>query len=200
DNVGDYQDSYIPNPSCKQWAVYEWLGKLFGAVYRSDENLTLTCPPLFWKLLIGAHVTWAKDFAAVDDAAVRFTDELELVDEELYLATYGNECKFSTVLSDGTRVDLIPHGETKGVMTCDRTRFAFLLREARMTESVKQVLAIRKGLVSCIPESVMMLLTWNELERGVCGNPVVSLDVLKGACKYGDDLSESAECVKHLWT
>jgi hypothetical protein len=61
------------------------------------------------------------------------------MDEELYLATYGSECKFSTVLSDGTRIDLAPDGENQNVTSSDRHRFAFLMREARMTESVKQV-------------------------------------------------------------
>jgi E3 ubiquitin-protein ligase HECTD3 len=46
-----------------------------------------------------------------------------------------------------------------------------------------QVLAIKKGLTSVIPEPVLRLLTWNEVERGICGNPEVSLAVLKSACK-----------------
>ncbi|EDO36112.1 predicted protein, partial [Nematostella vectensis] len=199
DAVGDYQDSYLPSPSCTEWSVYEWLGKILGALYRSDENMTLTFPPFLWKLLVGEHVTWAKDFVDVDEAAVMFTDELERMDEDLYVATYRNECKFSTVLSDGTTKELIPGGNDVTVGPADRQRFAALLREARMTESVQQVLALRRGLMSVIPESALSLITWNELERGICGNPDVSPSVLKSACKYGDDLSESSECIKFLW-
>ena len=73
DGVGDYQDAYIPTTLSKQWCIYEWIGKLFGAVYRTDENLTVSCPPYFWKLLVGEHVTWARDYADIDESVVRFT-------------------------------------------------------------------------------------------------------------------------------
>lgn len=67
-----------------------------------------------------------------------------------------------------------------------------------MTEFTKQVQAIREGLMSIIPESVLSLLTWSNLEKGVCGDREISVEQLKTACKYGDDLTESSESVKHL--
>ena len=44
-----------------------------GGAFRSDESLTLAFPPFVWKLLVGEDVTWAKDYAAIDEAAVRIT-------------------------------------------------------------------------------------------------------------------------------
>lgn len=38
--------------------------------------------------------------------------------------------------------------------------------------------------MSVIPESVLSLLTWSNLERGVCGDREISLPQLKRACKY----------------
>lgn len=38
--------------------------------------------------------------------------------------------------------------------------------------------------MSVIPESVLSLLTWSNLERGVCGDREISLPQLKTACKY----------------
>ena len=38
--------------------------------------------------------------------------------------------------------------------------------------------------MSVVPESVLNLLTWSDLETGVCGDPVVSVTQLKAACKY----------------
>lgn len=46
-----------------------------------------------------------------------------------------------------------------------------------------QVQAIREGLMSVIPESVLSLLTWSNLERGVCGDREISVAQLKSACK-----------------
>ena len=49
--------------------------------------------------------------------------------------------------------------------------------------SLLQILSIREGLASVIPESALNLLTWRELERAVCGDPDISVSVLKSACK-----------------
>jgi len=46
-----------------------------GGAYRSDESLTLAFPPFVWKLIVGEHVTWAKDYVAIDEAAVHITGE-----------------------------------------------------------------------------------------------------------------------------
>ncbi|KAL9980549.1 hypothetical protein ACROYT_G009151 [Oculina patagonica] len=200
EKTGDFLDCFIPNPSCDALHMFHWLGVLMGGVYRSDESLTLAFPPFVWKLIVGEHVTWAKDYVAIDEAALHITDELEVQDEASYLSNYGNECTFSTVLSDGRRVELLPGGEGRVVKPKERQEYACLVRRARMTEFTKQVQAIREGLMSVIPESVLSLLTWSNLERGVCGDREISLAQLKSSCKYGDDLNESSESVKHLRT
>lgn len=46
-----------------------------GGTFRSDESLTLAFPPFVWKLIVGEHVTWAKDYVAIDEAAVQITGE-----------------------------------------------------------------------------------------------------------------------------
>ena len=38
--------------------------------------------------------------------------------------------------------------------------------------------------MSVIPESVLSLLTWSNLERGVCGDREISLAQLKSACTF----------------
>ena len=67
------------------------------------------------------------------------TDELEVQDEACYLSSYGNECTFSTVLSDGRRVELLPGGEGRVVKPEERQEYVSLVRRARMSEFTKQV-------------------------------------------------------------
>lgn len=200
EGAGDFVDCFIPNPGCNDLRVYRWIGVLIGGVFRSDESLTLSFPPFVWKLLVGEHVTWAKDFVAIDEATVHMIDELEVQDEESYESNYGNECTFSTVLSDGRCVALLSEGEGRVVKPGERQEYAALVRRSRMTEFTKQVQAMKEGLMTVVPESVLALLTWGNLERGVCGDRDISLAHLKGACKYGDDWTDSCDSVKHLWT
>lgn len=70
---------------------------------------------------------------------LNIVDELEVQDEASYLSTYGSECTFSTVVSDGRRVELLPGGEERVVKPEERQQYAALVRRARMTEFTKQV-------------------------------------------------------------
>ena len=47
-----------------------------------------------------------------------------------------------------------------------------------------QISAIRDGLLSVVPQAVLDLLSWQELERRVCGDPEVSVTALRrsGEC------------------
>lgn len=200
EKMGDFLDCFMPNPGCNDLQMYQWIGVLMGGAFRSDESITLSLPPFVWKLLVGEEVTWAKDYVAIDEAAVKVTDELEVQDKESYQSNYGNACTFSTVLSDGRRVELLPGGEGKVVKPEERQEYASLVRRSRMTEFTKQVQAMKQGLMTVVPEQALSLLTWGNLEHGVCGDRDISLAHLKGACKYGDNLTESCESVKHLWT
>lgn len=74
--MGDFLDCFIPNPGCNDLHMYQWIGVLMGGAFRSDESITLSFPPLVWKLLVGEEVTWAKDYVAVDEAAVKVTGEM----------------------------------------------------------------------------------------------------------------------------
>ena len=41
----DTRDMYVPNPSCKDFPKYEWIGQLMGAALRSKEILVSVAPP-----------------------------------------------------------------------------------------------------------------------------------------------------------
>jgi len=51
-DASGYRDLYIPNPSCTQFHMYEWIGKLMGACFRGRENLVGMTSPLPWRLFL----------------------------------------------------------------------------------------------------------------------------------------------------
>ena len=67
---------YIPNPSCKDFMKYEWIGQIMGACLRGKENLVISLPSFLWKKLVGERVTWSKDYSTVDASEV-YTVELQ---------------------------------------------------------------------------------------------------------------------------
>ena len=42
---------------------------------------------------------------------------------------------------------------------------------------------MRRGLLKTMPRAVLDLITWQELERRVCGNPEISVEALKRSSK-----------------
>lgn len=62
--TGEARDMYVPNPSCRDFAKYEWIGQLMGAALRGKEflvsNLTYTPSDKPWPLEgRWASQTWA---------------------------------------------------------------------------------------------------------------------------------------------
>jgi hypothetical protein len=58
------------------------------------------------------------------------------------------------------------------------------VEKARLAESRKQAENLRKGLTLIIPEGLLNLLTWRELETLVCGKPILDVDLLRQNTVY----------------
>ncbi|NXK52374.1 HECD3 ligase, partial [Chauna torquata] len=182
----DTRDVYIPNPSCKDFPKYEWIGQLMGAALRSKEFLVLALPGLVWKQLAGEEVIWSKDFTTVDVELVKLLEVLEGVDREAFDFMFGRELTYTTVRSDQRVVELIPNGSSTVVRYEDRKDFIRLVQKARLEESKEQVAAMRAGLLRVVPQAVLDLLTWQQLERKVCGNPEMTAADLRRFITFED--------------
>ncbi|NWY94234.1 HECD3 ligase, partial [Loxia curvirostra] len=182
----DTRDMYVPNPSCKDFPKYEWIGQLMGAALRSKEFLILSLPALVWKQLAGEEVSWSKDFATVDSELVKLLEVLERVDKEGFEFMFGRELTYTTVLSDQRMVELIPNGSNTAVRYEDRKEFICLVQKARLEESKEQIAAIRAGLLRVVPQPVLDLLTWQQMEKRICGEPEITAAELQKFIKFED--------------
>lgn len=193
------RDAYVPNPSCKQFSKYEWIGMLMGACLRSNrEHLVLSLPSFVWRQLVGEKVTWSRDFLTVDSAQVKLLESLETMDKESFDMKFGGVLTYTIVLSDNTLVNLVPGGADKFVEYEERTEYIRLVRNCRMGEGKQQIEAIRRGLLKVLSQAVLDLLTWQELERRVCGDPDLAVEALK-KCMHYEDITENDRRVKFLW-
>ncbi|KFP69342.1 E3 ubiquitin-protein ligase HECTD3, partial [Acanthisitta chloris] len=182
----DTRDMYVPNPSCKDFPKYEWIGQLMGAALRSKEFLILSLPALVWKQLAGEEVSWSKDFATVDSELVKLLEVLEGVDREAFEFMFGKELTYTTVLSDQRVVELIPNGSNTVVHYEDRKEFIRLVQKARLEESKEQITAMRAGLLSVVPQPVLDLLTWQQMEKRICGDPEITVAELQKFIRFDD--------------
>jgi len=181
DNVN--KDVFIPAPSCQDLARYEWIGQLMGACFRGKEILIVALAPYIWKRLFGESYSWSQDFVTVDAAEVRIIDNLEKMDSETFAAAGRS---WSMVLSDGVSVNIKvdEQGNPVPLEYEDRGDYAAKVREIRLAECDKQIKAIRTGLLKVVPRAVLDLLTWQELESRICGEPEITVEALKKNTYY----------------
>ncbi|XP_028832345.1 E3 ubiquitin-protein ligase HECTD3 isoform X2 [Denticeps clupeoides] len=196
--TGEARDFYVPNPSCYEFHKYEWIGQLMGAALRGKDFLVLALPGLVWKQLTGEAVSWSKDFPAVDSVLVKLLDAMETMDKETFDFKFGEELVYTTQLSDGRLVELTPGGSGVVVRYEDRMDFVKLVKKARLEESREQIAAMQAGLLKVVPQAVLDLLTWQEVEKKVCGDPEITVEALKRLTRY-EDLEQSDVRVQYLW-
>uniref|UniRef100_A0A8B9J7I2 HECT domain containing 3 n=1 Tax=Astyanax mexicanus TaxID=7994 RepID=A0A8B9J7I2_ASTMX len=182
--AGEARDFYVPNPSCREFQKYEWIGQLMGAALRGKDFLVLALPGLVWKQLTGESISWNEDFPAVDSVLVKLLEAMEHMDKETFDFKFGQELVYSTPLSDGRLVELIPGGGSVVVRYEDRMEFVRLVQKSRLEESKEQIAAIQAGLMKVVPQAVLDLLTWQEVEKKVCGDPEITVEALKRLSEY----------------
>lgn len=199
DSSNVYRDTYIPNPSCSLKDKYFFVGQLMGAMFRSQESFTLSLSQMVWKQLVGEPVSWTRDFVTIDSAEVKFIDSIETMKREKFEDAFEGALKFTTVLSDGETVPLLPDGGDELVTYNNRIKYCKMVKEKRMNENEVQISAVRQGLVSVIPVELLNLITWQELELKVCGCPEISVELLKKSTRYDSSLSETCQTVKIMW-
>ncbi len=199
DSSNVYRDTYIPNPSFTRKDKLYFVGTLMGAMFRSQENLVISLSQFVWKKLVGETVSWTRDFISVDSAEVKFIDSIETMNQNTFEESFEGALKFTTVLSNGETVDLVPGGAERLVTYDNRIDYCKLVKEVRMNENQMQIESIQEGLVGVIPAELLSLLTWQELELKVCGNPEISIQAIKRSSRYDSSLSESSPAVKIMW-
>lgn len=70
--------------------------------------------------------------------------------------------------------------------------------QARLTESAKQIEALRRGLGAVFPLGVLSLLTWREARETLCGTAEINVDLLKAHTRYSQWSAED-EPIQWLW-
>ena len=208
--------------------LYHFMGQLVGIAIRSKITVDLAFPSYFWKYIVCEKLT-EHDIASFDVSAYEFIKQLSSLYRQLQVAKQqvnvdGNTTSImseelsSTVIelennlqemisdltwdynrSDGQRIELIP-GRSMDIITInDVEQYLVLYTEARLKESQLPMGMFRKGLLSIIPESALVLLTWEEIQDIVCGDRVIDIQRLRDNTEYDDDLSADDDHILLFW-
>ena len=146
-----FREKWIVNPSSKtsiHLEMYKIFGGLIGYAMRTAEFLNLDLPSIFWKQLLEAQLE-RKDLEYIDRYTIQCLDDIMNIQKKGVTAeTFSSivEQKFTTFLSDGSEVELVPDGEDIELKFEDRQKYCELVEKTRLEESRIQMAAIRNGL------------------------------------------------------
>jgi hypothetical protein len=202
-NMGEYRDAWIINPSAKsqtELEMFKFLGKLMGAAIRTQNNLNLSLPPIFWKSLLRERLT-VKDLKTMDLCTVTILEILknpesnELTSENFSMVY---DEKFTTKNSAGEEVEVVPGGKEIQVTFENSKEFSALALENRLNESNKIYEVIREGLSAVVPVDYLNLMSFKQFETLVCGAPDVDIDILKENTDY-EGCAVSDQHIVYFW-
>jgi len=199
-DVGKFRDRWVPNPKCRDADKYNFLGKLMGLSLRTKELLNLNFAPIVWKKLCNMEVKF-KDVLDIDQFSVQILKRLNFLidDAELANPTENAETedlkqlfdrlmerldqRFSFRGSDGKMcfIDQAKHLNHRNI-----EEFKNAMLKFRIEEFDFACRAMRKGLSTVVPIHYLSLFTPEELEKSICGSPVMNVDLLQSMTTYGD--------------
>jgi hypothetical protein len=203
-NLGENRECWVPNPGANSGIhmdMFRFIGKLFGVAIRTQNNLNLSLPPIFWKRLLFHEVT-TQDVKSYDECIYQTIDILRHMPEQgitpdTFQSAFTGEV-FTTKDSGGQVVDLIPNGKNVDLMYQNALEFANALERQRMTEAESVYAAIRTGMSAIIPLNLLFMFSWKQVETLVCGAADINVDVLKGNTVY-EGLTADTPAVQMLW-
>jgi len=93
----------------------------------------------------------------------------------------------------------LPGGRHSRVTFESRHDYCDAVLAARLRESRQQCDALLQGISLVLPQRLLSLFTWEQLERLACGSADVSVEVLRGRTKYGVGVSSVQRHVRYFW-
>jgi hypothetical protein len=131
---GSFRECYILNPEPTTPAsalMYKFLGAFFGFCFMTQSPMPLNLAPIVWRQILQEDLT-LEDLNNIDSFTVKVIKDLKeygktLTDEEF--EAQGQV--FTTVLSNGQEVELLPDGAEMPVTRQNLGQFIDLLLEKR---------------------------------------------------------------------
>jgi len=204
--IGDNRDRFIPFPASKSpfhQQLYEFVGKWMGLALRTKNLISLNFPALVWKQLTNDPVT-ESDVTAIDSLSFQLLDTIRQLENtnpppDLFDRKMA-EIKFTAYGSDKKMRPLCEGGDNMTLTWANRHQFIALFKKFRLNEFSVQCAAIKRGLATVVPVSLLSLFSWKELEAQVCGRGITieQVDLLEKMTSYSGCSASDAH-IRLFW-
>lgn len=106
---------------------------------------------------------------------------------------------FTTRLSDGSSVELEAGGAKKALTLANRVEYARKTLYTRVKECEQQCEAIKRGICQIVPEALLNMVSYQELEEWIYGKKTIDVELLNRHTEYGQGYSSTDKEVVWFW-
>ena len=222
EQIGLNRSAYVPRPSAtsvSELNQYRFVGMLMGLAMRNGELLYLDFPSIVWKFLCEDSVN-ESDVMAIDALSFKLVTVMKQLEQSITNQSTNSSPQLSSAQSHSVTTDmfaesidstftiigsdqhiheLIPHGASLQVTWTNRYQFIEALIQYRKHEFRVQLAAIKEGLATIVPASLLCLLTWQQLRTMVCGAPSIDVDMLFSMSSYENCAVTDAH-IRSFWS
>jgi E3 ubiquitin-protein ligase HERC2 len=199
-SFGPYKDRWIINPNSTSYhhlEMYRFMGALMAMAFRSGNVLDFKLAPFFWKKFCSEPLE-LEDLENFDAATFNLLKSLrDRAAGKADSHIQSQKVTFTTYLTGGTRVILKEKGDEIMVTDGDVEEYISLVLKARFGECSTQIQAIQSGFNVVFPSEVAKILSWEDIEKKVIGDPF-NLDQLKKITEYSN-MTENDEFGTKFW-
>lgn len=186
------------NPNCTSLSEYTLIGKLLAIAMYNGAILELNFPAALYKKLKGIEPT-LDDLREIHPMVYNSLEKLLGVNDP---ETVSDMDLNFTVFDGQKTVPLVPDGENVPVTCSNKDKYVEQYVRYMFVDSVKsQFEAFCNGFRSIFSTSkIYGMLTYDELERVICGSTVLNWPDLEKAAKYENGYDEDHPFVKMFWS
>jgi len=198
--------------------MYEFIGKLMGAAIRSKFVLNLHFAPLIWKKICCDEINPDQDLKDIDIYTAKYIEDLRKrrVKPSLLGASWEEEededQKEDIANPQGVEDEAMSEEASEKVEEKDEDEAAkSSAKNARLEQNLaefraahlsaydEQCKALRCGLLTVVPSSLLSLFSWKELRRMVSGDQKIDVDFLERHTSYLNGNTRTDPHVEIFW-
>lgn len=185
------------NPQCTSLSEYKLIGKLLAIAMYNGVILELNFPAALYKKLKGIEPTF-EDLREIHPMIYSSLEKLLQIDDPETISDL--DLNFS-VVEGGKVVPLVPDGENVPVTCANKATYVEQYTRYMLIDSVKsQFEAFVNGFCSIFSTSkIYTMLTYDELEKVICGSTVLNWQDLEKAAEYDNGYARDHPFVSMFW-
>ena len=176
---------------------FEFIGKIMAKAIFDRMMIDCYFTRIIYKLICGTPISYhdMEDYDPVYYNSLKWLLENDFTDQETYLTYSYNHDNLGEIQT----VDLIENGRNIEVTESNKFDYIQKLCRSKLYDTIKlQIDALLKGFFEIIPQNLISIFNYRELELVISGMPTIDIKDWKNNTIY-ENYNEESNIIKYFW-